>query len=259
MEWRGRVEICGGRGKKMKGPEDGGVDTGPLLHRLTSSGIQPRVRSTNGGLSSGLSLSLPLPLSHAHNNHIQNAHDMYIYEFMHVLVPRAIQAGTCEYSCTQIHIYSWTAMSNPIRFSCRVKLDPYFLSGPQTVYIFILLQSWTQHIVLLHSNRQNSMYSMVLCIPFSCCFTGKLILYYHSCKCWCVIWETKAKQFSPSIPPCTLKATPLAHHRSLWGKKGLQCHAAEKSQLIPTSVCCALLNLIQLLKPLWQQLLCFKD
>lgn len=32
-------------------------------------------------------------------------------------------------------------------------------------------------------------------------------------------------------------------------KKGLQCHAAEKSQLIPTSICFALLNLIQLLKP----------
>ena len=67
----------------------------------------------------------------------------------------------------------------------------------------------------------NDMCSMVLHILFSCCFTGKLILYYHSCKCWCVICETKGKQFSLSISPCTLKATPLVHLRSLWGEKRL--------------------------------------
>lgn len=114
-------------------------------------------------------------LTHTHNNPI---HDMY--EFMHVSVPRAATpACTCEYLCTQTHIHSFTAMSNPIRLLYRVKLDLYFLSGPQTVYIFI----WTLHIVWLHSNCQNSMYSLVLCIPFSCCSTGKLILSYHSWKC----------------------------------------------------------------------------
>lgn len=164
--WRFVVD----RGKRMKGREDRGVGAGPLLHCLTSSGIQPRARATNGGLSSGLSLTLPLPLPHTHNNPI---HDMYIYEFMHVSVLRAAaQACKCEYLCTHTHIYSFTAMSNPVRLSCRVKLDLYFLSGPQTVYIFI----WTLHIVWLHSDCQNSMYSMVLCIQFSCCSTGKLIL-----------------------------------------------------------------------------------
>ncbi len=55
---RGRVEICGGREERMKGLKDRGGDTGPLLHCLTSSGIQPRARTTNGGLSLSPSLSL---------------------------------------------------------------------------------------------------------------------------------------------------------------------------------------------------------
>lgn len=64
---RGRVESCGGRGERMEGPKDRGGDTGPLLHCLTSSGIQPRARATNGGLSACLSLSSPI--SHTQQSH----------------------------------------------------------------------------------------------------------------------------------------------------------------------------------------------
>ncbi len=52
-----------------------GGDTGPLLHCLTSSGIQPRARATNGGLSASLSLSFSLSLSHPRSHtHTQQSH-----------------------------------------------------------------------------------------------------------------------------------------------------------------------------------------
>lgn len=62
----------------------------------------------------------------------------------------------------------------------------------------------------------------------------------------------EANSLAPLSPPCTLKATPLAHHRRLLKgggeKRAYSATLAENSQLIPTSICCAPLNLIQVLK-----------
>lgn len=216
--------------EERKGEEDRGGDTGPLLHCLTSSGIQPRARATNGGAS----LSPCLTHTHTQQSHWKCTLHVQIWIHARFSAPSRTSTRAWIYTCT----------------ATRTQLSLYFLLVLQTAPIFIC-----RAVLYVLFRGIQTVSSRVLYILFSC---GKLIQYYHSCKCWCVICETKGKQFSPLSHPVPWKPHHSCMSAVFEGKKGLQCHAAEKSQLIPTSVCCALLNLIQLLKPLWQQLLSFK-